>query len=135
MSRNASPNTNAKMSGSLLSRLVLKSSDPAASPVTLTLAPSTFPTVAGTMSSRSLLRASKDAWSFPLPIVGMLIWATVSSSLSISSVPFLKYFGFRSTASTRAAIPAVGPPAFTSSTSITTVAVVPSCGKTSFTLL
>src|SRR3954449_12925710 len=38
MSRNASPNTNAKMSGSLLSRLVLKSSDDAASPVTLTRA-------------------------------------------------------------------------------------------------
>ena len=103
--------------------------------MTLTLAPSTLPTVAGTMSSRSLLSASKDAWSLPLPTVGMLIWATVSSLLSISSVPCLKYFGLRSTAATSAAIPVVGPPAFTSSTFITTVAVTPSCGKTSFTLL
>ena len=85
--RNASPNTNAKISGSLLSRLLLKSSDDAASPVTLTLAPSTFPTVAGTMSSRSLLSASNDAWSLPLPTVGMLIWATVPSLLSMSLCP------------------------------------------------
>ncbi len=72
-SRNASPNTNAKISGSRFSRLVRKSSELAASPVTLTVAPSTAPTVAGTMSSRSLFSASSDAWSVPLPIVGMLI--------------------------------------------------------------
>ena len=104
--------------------------------MTLTLAPSTLPTVAGTMSSRSLLSASNDAWSLPLPTVGMLIWATVSSLLSMSSVPCLKNFGLRSTAvDQRGYARWSGPPAFTSSTFITTVAVTPSCGKTFFTLL
>ena len=108
---------------------------PAASPVTLTVAPSTAPTVAGTMSSRSLFSASSDAWSVPLPIVGMLICATVPSLLSMSSVPGLNSFGNLSTLSTSAAMPVVGPPALTSSTSITTVAVTPSAGKIFFTSL
>ena len=73
ISRNARPNTNAKISGSLLFRLLAKSAELAASPLTLTLAPSTAPRVAGTISSRSSLSASTDAWSVPLPTVGTLI--------------------------------------------------------------
>ena len=45
------------------------------------------------MSSRSLFSASIDASSVPLPIVGMLICATVLSVLSISSVPRLEQLG------------------------------------------
>ena len=80
-SRNASPNTKAKISGSLLFSLLAKSSELAASPLTLTVVPSTAPTVAGMISSRSSLRALTDGASFPLPGVGTLIWATVPSSL------------------------------------------------------
>ena len=80
-SRNASPKTKAKISGSLLLRLLLKSADPAASPVTLTVVPSTPPTVAGMMSSRISFRAFTDAGSVPLPGLGAAIFATVPSSL------------------------------------------------------
>ena len=79
--RNASPKTKAKISGSLLFSWLAKSWELAASPLTLTVVPSTLPTVAGMISSRSSLRASTDGASVPLPGVGTLIWATVPSSL------------------------------------------------------
>ena len=80
-SRNASPNTKAKISGSLFLRLLLKSAEPAASPVTFTVVPSTPPTVAGMMSSRISSRAFTEAGSVPLPGLGTSIFATVPSSL------------------------------------------------------
>ena len=53
----------------------------AASPLTLTVAPPIWPTVAGMISSRSSLSALVDAASVPVPRVGTLIFATVPSSL------------------------------------------------------
>ena len=81
ISRNASPNTKAKISGSRLLSWLAESADMAASPLTLTLAPSTRPTVAGMISSRSSSSAFVDAASVPVPRVGTLILATVPSSL------------------------------------------------------
>ena len=57
INRKVSPKTNAKISGSLLLSWFLSSTESAASPVTFTLAPSTPPIVAGTMSSRISFRA------------------------------------------------------------------------------
>ena len=58
MSRNASPSTNANTSGALPRTASLKSFEPAVSPVTPASTPSIPPTVAGTISFRSVASAS-----------------------------------------------------------------------------
>ena len=80
-SRNASENTNPKISGRRSLTSARKSFDWAALPLTFTVAPSTLPIVAGTISSRISSRAAVDCSSLPLPLVGMETSATVPSLL------------------------------------------------------
>ena len=82
ISRNASPNTKAKISGSLLFSWLAKSSELAASPLTLTVVPSTPPDRRRDDVVAQLVQGvRRTAASLPLPGVGTLIWATVPSSL------------------------------------------------------
>ena len=81
ISRKASANTKAKISGSRSTSWSRKSCDWAAGPLTLTVTPSTLPIEAGMISSRISSSASADAASLPLPTVGIATRATVPSSL------------------------------------------------------
>ena len=83
MSRNASPNTKAKISGSLLVELIgeVLRAGRVAGDVDASR-PSTRPTVAGMIVVAQLVeRVRSTAASLPLPGVGTSIWATVPSLL------------------------------------------------------
>ena len=132
-SRNASPNTKAKISGSLLFSLLAKSSELAASPVTLTVVPSTPD------------RRRDDVIAQLVQCVDGLGVVSVAGGRDVD-------LGYRAvlavddlgsgpeciepfTSLRSSAMPPAAGPERTSSASTTTVAVTPSVGKTSLTLL
>ena len=87
-SRNAIPSTNANTIGVRTDISELKSCEPAVSPVTDTSAPLTRSSVVGISELRSVESACSDAAFSPSPASGAVIFATVWSGFTVTSIGF-----------------------------------------------
>ena len=85
-SRKARPSTKVKTSGIRALIIALKSLVPAASPVTATVAPGIFPTVAGIRSLRRVESAAMDASLVPFPASGISITPSLPEESILTSI-------------------------------------------------
>ena len=91
-SRNARPSTNANTSGALRLDQVDGVLGDGGVAVTTASTPRTWPTVAGTRSSRIVASAAMDVSSVPLPAIGIVTWAEVLSVAISTSVASIAVF-------------------------------------------
>src|SRR5215472_8505286 len=127
-SRNASSRTKAKTQADRCPMSVLKSTEPAVSPVTATWTPGTLPSVAGMTCSRRVVRACTDVAS-PLPASGTEMIAAVCAGLTMNVIGWF-ISPVASAARSNAAPAAATEGDVTSGASTTTTAGVPPPGNT-----